>query len=104
MKKDVKKYVGINNDRFGGMTDTGKIIRDAWIFGFLPETETCEGWLAQGVQGLWEKTHAEWDKYGFLVSNLPPELKERFERIQAEAVERAKEQGWDPDRDVSEDS
>lgn len=101
--KTQKKYVGIHNDRFGGMTDTGKIIRDAWIFGLIPETETCEGWLADGIQGLWQKTSAEWEKYGFLVSRLPPELRQRFERIQAEAVERARQQGWDPERDVDED-
>ncbi len=101
--KAQKKYVGIHNDRFGGMTDTGKIIRDAWIFGLIPETETCEGWLADGIQGLWQKTSAEWEKYGFLVGNLPPELRQRFERIQAEAVERARQQGWDPERDVDED-
>ena len=39
-----KRYVGIDKDINGGMTTTGKIIRDAWIFGILPETETCEGW------------------------------------------------------------
>jgi len=102
--KDPKKYVGINNDKFGGMTDTGKIIRDAWIFGLIPETETCEGWLSQGVQGLWEKTNAEWEKYGFLVSGLTPELRERFERIQNAAIERAKKEGWNPEMDVAEDS
>lgn len=102
--KDPKKYVGIHNDLHGGMTDTGKIIRDAWIFGLIPETETCEGWLPQGIQGLWEKTSAEWEKYGFLVSNLPDDLKERFEHIQSEAVKRAKAAGWNPERDVDEDS
>ena len=101
--KTPKKYVGIHNDLFGGMTDTGKIIRDAWIFGLIPESETCEGWLAQGVQALWDKTNAEWEKYGFQVGKLPPELRERFERIQAEAIERAKQAGWDPERDVNED-
>lgn len=102
--KETKKYVGIHNDKFGGMTDTGKIIRDAWVFGIIPESETCEGWLAQGIQGLWEKTSAEWKKHGFLVSNLPDELRERFDRIQAEAIERAKHAGWDPEKDVAEDS
>ncbi|ALP52247.1 hypothetical protein Tel_03290 [Candidatus Tenderia electrophaga] len=101
--KGQKKYVGIHNDRYGGMTDTGKIIRDAWIFGIIPETQTCEGWLSEGIQDLWHKTSNEWGKYGFQVSKLPPELRERFERIQTEAVERAKQQGWDPQRDVEED-
>ena len=103
MKQPSLKYVGIYNDDFGGMTDTGKIIRDAWIFGFIPETETCEGWLIPGIQSLWEKNNAEWEKYGFLVSNLPEDIRERFERIQRQAIARAKEMGWDPDKDVSED-
>ncbi len=100
--KTPKKYVGYYNDMNGGMTDTGKIIRDAWIFGFIPETETCEGWLSQGIQDLWQKTSAEWEKYGFLVSNLPEDIRERFERIQAKAVEHAKQAGWDPEKDVTE--
>jgi len=95
--KNEKKYVGINNDKDGGMTDTGKIIRAAWVFDIIPETETCENWLPQGIQGLWDKTNDEWEKYGFLVSNLPPELREKFERIHKEAVENAKKLGWDPD-------
>lgn len=102
--KAEKRYVGIHNDQHGGMTDTGKIIRDAWIFGLIPETETCEGWLVQGIQSLWEKVNKEWEKYGFLVSNLPPELRERFDRIQAESIARAKKLGWDPDHDLSDEA
>ena len=37
-------YPGVPNDLFAGMTGTGKIIRDAWVFELIPETETCEGW------------------------------------------------------------
>ena len=40
-----RRYVGIHNDINGGMTATGKIIRDAHVFGIIAETETCEGWL-----------------------------------------------------------
>ena len=100
MNKGPKKYMGIHNDDFGGMTDEGKVIRDAWVFGFIPETETCEGWLLQGIQSLWEKTHVEWEKHGFLVSNLPPETREKFDRIQSEALARAKEKGWNPSEEV----
>lgn len=95
-----KKYVGIDNDINGGMTDTGKIIRDAWIFGIIPETETCQGWLPQGIEDLWIKINREWEKYGFLVSNLPDELREKFMRIQEEAVQRAKQAGWNPDNEL----
>lgn len=104
IKKEIKKYVGIHNDMKGGMTDTAKIIRDAWVFGIIPETETCEGWLGAGIEGLWEKTNQEWEKYGFLVSNLPEELKQRFMRIQAEAIKKAKAGDWNPERDLSDDT
>lgn len=96
----VKKYVGIDNDINGGMTDTGKIIRDAWVFGIIPESETCEGWLAPGIEELWRKVDAEWEKYGFLVGNLPDELRERFYRIHNEAFLHAKDVGWDADREL----
>ncbi|MDZ7661907.1 hypothetical protein [Thiohalophilus sp.] len=98
-----KKYVGIYNDIHGGMTDTGKIIRDAWVFGLIPETETCEGWLPQGIDDLWRKANSEWEKYGFLVSNLPDDLREKFMRIQDDAIQRAREAGWDPHRDLEDE-
>ena len=96
MQQAMKTYVGIHNDLNGGMTDTGKIIRDAWVFGIIPETETCEGWLAQGIENLWIKVDSQWENYGFLVSNLPEEIRQRFIRIHNEAFEKAKVSGWDP--------
>ena len=97
--KEPKKYVGIHKDDYGGMTERGSIIRQAWAFGLIPETETCEGWLIAGLEDLWRKVNAEWEKYGFLVSNLPPEIRERFDRIEREAMTRAREAGWDPELD-----
>lgn len=104
MNKEIKKYVGIYNDAYGGMTDNGKIIRDAWIFAIIPEDETCEGWLQQGIHSLWEKVHLEWEKYGFMVNNLPPDIRERFDRIQSEAIVRAHERGWNPENYVTDES
>ncbi|RMG58952.1 MAG: hypothetical protein D6717_02150 [Gammaproteobacteria bacterium] len=98
-----KQYPGIHDDLYGGMTDTGKIIRDAWVFGIIPETETCKGWLPQGIEKLWEQVQAEWEKYGFRVANLPDDLRERFERIQAEAIERARARGWNPENYIDDD-
>lgn len=92
--KDVQRYVGIDKEINGGMTDTAKIIRDAWVFGLIPETETCEGWLAAGIEDLWRKVNAEWEKYNFQVANLPDDMRENFMRIQTEALEKAKAQGW----------
>lgn len=88
------KYVGIKNEINGGMTTIGKIIRDAWVFGLLPESETCEGWNIAGIDSLLQKVNDEWDKYGCLVSHLPEELAERHSRIHDEALARAKASGW----------
>ena len=94
------KYIGIDKEPSGAMNHTGNIIRDAWVFGIIPETETCEGWLKQGIDALYDKVHAEWEKYGHLVSNLPGELREKHKRIYDEAIRRAREQGWDPDSEL----
>ncbi len=95
--KGDRRYVGIDKEINGGMTDTAKIIRDAWVFGIIPETETCEGWLPGGIEDLWQKVTGEWEKYGFRVAALPDELRERFMRIQNEAMQKARSQGWSPD-------
>jgi hypothetical protein len=87
-------YVGINNDVNGGMTTIGKLIRDAWVFGLIEESETCEGWNFAGVDALLDKVNKEWDKYGCLVSNLPSDLFERHKKIHGEAVKLAREAGW----------
>lgn len=92
-----QRYVGIDKDINGGMTDTGRIIRDAWAFGLIEETETCEGWLSQGIEDLWRKVQEEWEKYGYQVGKLPDELRERFLRIQDAAMKRARAEGWDPE-------
>lgn len=98
-----KTYVGIDNDINGGMTDTAKIIRDAWVFGLIPETETCAGWRAAAIEDLWRKVDAEWEKYGFLVGNLPDALRADFMRIQDAAMSRARAAGWDADTELAGD-
>jgi hypothetical protein len=102
MKKD-QRYVGIYNDLYGGMTDAGKIIRDAWALGLLPESETCEGWLAAGIEDLWAKVSDEWEQYGFSVNRLPEEMRERFMRIQDEAMQRAIAADWTSATDFYDD-
>jgi len=94
------KYVGIDKDVNNGMTSVGKIIRDAWVFGLIEETETCEGWIYAGIDALLDKVDKEWDKYGCLVSNLPEELFERHQRIHGEGIKRAKEGGWSGDAEL----
>ena len=87
-------YIGIDQEIHGGMTAIGKLIRDAWVFGVIPETETCAGWNFAGIDSLLDKVNKEWDKYGCLVSHLPDELRERHQRIHGEAMKRAKAAGW----------
>lgn len=96
-------YVGIDNDIQGGMTTIGKIIRDAWVFGVLPETQTCEGWNLAGIDSVLQKVNAEWDKYGCLVSRLPPDLAERHQRIHSAAIARARAEGWCGEYELEDD-
>ncbi len=88
------RYVGVHNEINGGMTAIGKGVRDAWVFGLIEESETCEGWNFAGIDALIDKVNVEWDKYGCLVSNLPPELFERHQQIHGKAIEQARASGW----------
>lgn len=97
-----KTYVGIDQDQYGGMSSMGAIVKDAWIFGILPETETCAGWDVGRMQIIYDQTQKEWGKYGCLASHLPADLQERHARIHADAIERAKELGWEPEMYSSE--
>ncbi len=92
-----KIYAGIDSDPQGGMNPTGNIIRDAWVFGLLPEEETCAGWAVQGIEALYDQVAKAWEPYAGIPSRLPPELRERHHRIYEEAVKQAKAKGWDPD-------
>lgn len=98
-----KHYTGLNADPHGGMNSTGNIIRDAWVFGLLPEQEDCKGWTAQGIDALYDKVSMAWEPYGHLASNLPPPLYERHTRIYAAAIERAKQLGWNSELDAEND-
>ncbi len=97
------KYIGIDNEVTGGMTTIGKIIRDAWVFGLIEETETCEGWNFAGIDALLDKVNKEWDKYGCMVSALPPELFEKHQRIHDAAIEAAKAAGWSGEHETEDD-
>ncbi|MDA3877289.1 MAG: hypothetical protein PF483_09390 [Halothiobacillus sp.] len=92
-----KTYVGIDHDEQGGMTHIGKVIRDAWLFDLLPETETCEGWLPARIHVLYEQVYAAWEPYGHLPSKLPTELQARYMKIHETAIARGRANGWDPE-------
>ena len=85
------------------MTTIGKIIRDAWVFELIPETETCEGWNQGQVDALLDKLNAEWDKYGCMVSQLPADLRERHQRIHGAAIVKAKAAGWSGEHETIDD-
>jgi len=87
-------YVGIDRDKDEGLTNLGRIVRDAWVFGILPETETCSGWSSAEMQLLYEKVHAAWEPYAHLPSRLPDDLRERHTRLYSQAIAEAKKKGW----------
>ncbi|MGE0370552.1 MAG: hypothetical protein AB7Q01_01550 [Gammaproteobacteria bacterium] len=89
-------YIGIDHDVFGGMSPAGTIIRDARVFGLLPDHETCAGWSPAQMQQLYDRVYVAWEPYGHLVSGLPPELAARHERIHGEAIAHARALGWTP--------
>lgn len=97
-----KTYVGIHDDVYGGMSDVGRVIRDAWAFGILPESETCAGWDLGRLSELWAEVQQAWQKYNYSVVQLPDKVRQRYERIQGEAFRKAKEAGWDPSLDDDE--
>jgi hypothetical protein len=91
-------YVGFNNDKHG-LTQLGRIVLDGWVFGLIPEAEDCAGWEFGRMQNLMEQVEKEWDKYGGLPSNLPPDLRQRHAVIYTRATEMAKAKGWNPELD-----
>jgi hypothetical protein len=88
-------YAGYYADENGAMTHFGQMVRDAWTFGLIPETEDCKGWNAAQMQILYDKICAEWDKHGQLPSRLPDDLRARHVRIHEAALRHAKAAGWD---------
>jgi hypothetical protein len=90
-------YSGIYEDEYGGMTHLGRVVRDAWVFGILEETEHCTGWSAAEMQNLHEKVYAEWDRFGHIPSKLPADLQVKYARINEQAIERARASGWNPE-------
>ena len=95
MKKQL--YAGVDKDNKGGLTHLGRVVRDAWLFGILPETQTCEGWNAAQMQNLYEKVHAAWKPYAHIPSHLPDDLREKHAKLYGDAITNARKDGWDPE-------
>lgn len=98
MKRD-KTYPGLDEDNYGGLTPTGTIIRDAQVFGLIPEDETCAGWSLGRIDALYDEVSKAWQPYGHLVSRLPEELRTRHQRIYDAAVATARARGWTAELD-----
>ena len=96
-------YPVIKHDPTGGMHGHGKMIRDAWVFEILPETEDCAGWTSQQLDNLYEQVDKAWEPYGHLPSLLPPDLREKHALIFQEAMEFAKSKGWSADDSLRDD-
>lgn len=88
-------YPGLEADQRGGLTDAGRVIMDAQVFGLLAETETGAGWSMARLQNLAEQVNKAWESYGGLPSRLPEDFRRRHEQIYNAAVERARAIGWD---------
>ena len=89
-----QSYMGIDQDENGGLTHLGRIVRDAWVFDILPETETCAGWDSGQMQILYEKVYAAWEPSAHLPSRLPDDLRERHTKLYTTAITNAKKKGW----------
>ena len=89
-----QSYAGLHLEENHGMTMTGRSVRDAWVFGILPEGDGFAGKTAGDMQYLFEQVHKAWEPYGHLPSRLPPVLAARHSRIHDEAIQRAKAAGW----------
>lgn len=93
----VATYPGLLDDHDGGLTPLGRTVMDAWVFGLIPETQTCAGWTAGQMQELVERVHEAWMPHGHLPSRLPAQLRASHARIYDAALQRARAAGWDPE-------
>jgi hypothetical protein len=100
MAKDDKTYVGIDEDLENGMTPTARLVLDARVLGLIADDETCRGWNVQGIQSLYDRVSAAWERYGHLPSRLPDELRQKHARLFEAAIAIARQNGWDPDGEL----
>lgn len=96
---EARTYIGLLEDTDGGMTNLGRTVLDARVFGLIPESETCAGWQQAQMQMLMDQVYAAWEPYGHIPSRLPEELLARHQRIYTAAIEHARAAGWDPSLD-----
>lgn len=90
---DEPTYPGLHADRHG-LTQLGRIVLDAQVFGLISEDEDCAGWDLGRMQALMQRVEQQWDAIGGLPSRLPPELAARHARLYDAAIARARQRGW----------
>ena len=83
-----KQSVEMHNDPSASEIDRGRVIRDAWVFGIVPESESCDGWTIQALVQLEHKVNEVWKKYDFKAANLPPHIRTHFDRIYGAEAQR----------------
>lgn len=103
-KRRPDRYVGVEKDVNGGMTTIGRIIRDAKVFSLISDNETCENWTLGSMDALLHRVNTEWDEYGCMVSNLPPKLFNRHQRLHRTALKLARQAGWTGEMELEGDS
>jgi len=45
----------------------------------------------------------EWEKYGFQVGQLPDDMRETFMRVHQQAMDKARETGWDGEAEIADE-
>ncbi len=104
VSKNPPVYQGVHNDKYGGMTQLGQIVKDAWAFGLIEESESCEGWPLHKLEELWDKVNEAKRVAGPSVSFWPEDIREKHLRIHEDAMKAARKKGWNPDADLADES
>ncbi len=65
MNSTINTHCGIYDDKDGGLTALGKLIREAWVIEALAEDQTCSGWTIGAFESLLDKVKIEKTKYGY---------------------------------------
>ncbi|MGA0807992.1 MAG: hypothetical protein ACO3PI_02975 [Burkholderiaceae bacterium] len=87
------RYAGFFEDAHG-ITQLGRVVLDAWVFGIIPREEDCKQWDLGRMQNLMQQVQEAWDAHGGLPSLLPPELGKEHAATYNWAMDRARSLGW----------
>jgi hypothetical protein len=88
-----------NSRRPDQLTETSRIILDAWVFEIIPASETCKDWDAAQLKTLANQVAAAWTPYGNEPGNLPDDLRTRRAMLYEHAKRHTENIDWDPNID-----